>query len=54
MASAVQMLPLLSSKALEACIILVARLTFIPGAAFVQQCVILLVAFAFVTFFAGT
>ena len=35
--SAVQLLPSLSSKALEACIVLVARLTFIPGAAFVQQ-----------------
>jgi hypothetical protein len=35
--SAVQMLPLLAPKALEACIVLVARLTFIPGASFVQQ-----------------
>jgi hypothetical protein len=40
------MLPLLTSKALEACIILVARLTFIPGAAFVQQYAIFLVALA--------
>jgi hypothetical protein len=35
--SAVQLLPSLASKALEACVVLVARLTFIPGAAFVQQ-----------------
>jgi hypothetical protein len=35
--SAIQLLPSLSSKAIEACIVLVARLTFIPGAAFVHQ-----------------
>jgi hypothetical protein len=35
--SAVQLLPSLSSKAIEACVVLVARLTFIPGAAFVHQ-----------------
>ncbi len=35
--SAVQLLPSLTSKALEACVVLVARLTFIPGAAFVHQ-----------------
>jgi hypothetical protein len=33
----VQLLPSLSHKSLEACVVLVARLTFIPGAAFVQQ-----------------
>ena len=37
MPAAVQLLPLLKDKALEACIVLAARLTFIPGAAFVQQ-----------------
>ena len=31
------MIPVLPPKALEACIVLVSRLTFIPGAAFVQQ-----------------
>ena len=41
------MLPLLAGKALEACILLVARLTFIPGAEFVQQCVVLLPAVVF-------